>query len=188
MIRPSQNPVTLRFGATTTPYSPQEPHRGVDFGHSPNATIYAPFTGTVLLRPNNGRDGNGVYMQNGNQFHGLLHCVRYLVQDGAHVTEGQPIAVMGDTGYAQGIHLHWAVKVGGQFIDPLTLVQGDGMAYIADDKLKELEKWATIGKELTKQRDTVDYPAIDTLRAEVAKLKPDAEAWRKFVKDVKEKV
>lgn len=66
-------------------------------------------------------------MYNGDQFHGMLHNDHYLVSDGDLVQEGQPIAIMGWTGYVvpaskDGTHLHWCVKVNGSFIDPLTLV------------------------------------------------------------------
>lgn len=58
------------------------------------------------------------------RFHGLLHTSEYIVSDKQSVVEGQPVAIMGATGYAIGVHLHWAVKENGQFIDPLTLVGG----------------------------------------------------------------
>lgn len=129
---PANSPITLPFGATSDPYSPENPHKGTDFAYLPDNKIYAPFTGKVTLRPNNGRDGNGIYMYNGEQFHGLLHSSRYLVNDGDTVQEGQVIGLMGDTGAAQGVHLHWAVKVNGQFIDPVSLVEGDDSVTLAD--------------------------------------------------------
>lgn len=126
MRLPSPSPITLQFGATTAPYSPASPHEGVDFAYIPDNHIYAPFTGAVMLVPNNGNDGNGIYMQNGNQLHGMLHSSQYLVPNGATVTEGQPIGIMGDTGFAQGVHLHWCVKINNVFINPLTLVPQEG--------------------------------------------------------------
>lgn len=123
MRLPSHSPITLGFGSITDPYSAISPHRGTDFAYTPDNTIYAPFAGVVSLVANNGRDGNGIYMHNDDQFHGMLHSSRYLVANGDHVDEGQPIAIMGDTGYAFGIHLHWCVKVGNQFIDPMSLIK-----------------------------------------------------------------
>jgi len=125
MRAPSNSPITLRFGDTDPPYSASFPHKGVDFAYVPDNVIYAPFAGKVTQVPNNGNDGNGTYMTDPQgRFHGMLHASSYLVPNGSQVSEGQPIAVMGDTGFAQGVHLHWAVKEGNQFIDPLTLIEG----------------------------------------------------------------
>lgn len=123
MKLPSKNPITLGYGATTEPYNPQLPHNGVDFAYLPDDTIYAPFDGLVQLVPNNGKDGNGLYMHDPEgRFHGMLHTSRYLVSNGVAVKEGQSIAIMGQTGFAFGVHLHWCVKVGNQFIDPMSLI------------------------------------------------------------------
>lgn len=127
MRKPSNNPVTLPFGATSSPYSASSPHTGVDFGWvdasgKENKTIVMPESGTVTLVPSNGNDGNGVYFTVGNRFHGLLHTSQYLVSNGAFVQEGTPVAIMGETGAAQGVHLHWALKVNGQFVNALDYV------------------------------------------------------------------
>jgi hypothetical protein len=138
---PSSNALTLTFNATTYPYSPASPHKGIDFLPILDNKIYAPFSGTVILKPNNGNDGNGIYMYSGpNQFHGMLHTSQYLVRDGQQVIEGQPIAVMGYSGYVVpagplGMHLHWCVKQNGVFIDPLTLITpGKGGKEVADQQ------------------------------------------------------
>lgn len=128
MRLPSKSPITLGYGATTEPYSPATPHNGVDFAYIPDNTIYAPCDGLVSVVPNNGNDGNGIYMHDPEgRFHGMLHTSKYLVGNGDAVKEGQPIAVMGQSGFAQGVHCHWCVKENNQFIDPLTLVKGDDM-------------------------------------------------------------
>lgn len=138
MRRPTNNPITLSFGATTAPYSPSSPHNGTDFSYLPDDIIYAPFSGKVVQLPNNGNDGNGSYMTESNgRFHGMLHASKYLVANGSQVTEGQPIAVMGDTGYAIGKHLHWAVKENNKFIDPMTLIKKEGIVEPADYKLNK---------------------------------------------------
>lgn len=123
---PSNSPITLPFGATTAPYTIVAPHNGTDFAYIPDDVIYAPFAGKVTQMPLNGNDGNGSYMTEPNgRFHGMLHASKYLVANGTVVTEGQPIAIMGDTGYAFGVHLHWCVKQNNVFIDPMSLVKGD---------------------------------------------------------------
>jgi hypothetical protein len=128
MRLPSNSPLTpgYGFGSTLPPYSPSSPHQGVDFQHVPDDVIYAPFSGKVIHGYND-RDGNGTYMYSpSGDFHGMLHASKYLVGDGAQVSEGQPIAVMGETGLAQGVHLHWCVKRGNAFIDPMSLITNKG--------------------------------------------------------------
>jgi hypothetical protein len=86
-------------------------------------------------------------MTSGNQFHGMLHTSKYLVPNGASVTEGQPIAIMGDTGYAFGVHLHWCVKLNGVFIDPMSLVteKGEDMN-VSREEVIEMYKLAVPGQ------------------------------------------
>jgi hypothetical protein len=128
MRLPSLNKITLPFGATTDPYSPSSPHNGTDFAYLPDDIIYAPFAGKVTQIPNNGNDGNGSYMTDSEgRFHGLLHASEYLVPNSTNVQEGQPIAVMGSSGYAFGKHLHWAVKENNKFINPMSLVEEEVM-------------------------------------------------------------
>jgi hypothetical protein len=140
MNLPSKSPITLAFGSTDAPYSASSPHKGTDFSCVPDDQIYAPVAGQVILRPNNGNDGDGIYVWNGSDFHGLLHSSQYLVKDGDSVSEGQPLGVMGDTGYAFGRHLHWCIKRNGVFIDPMSLIskpQG-GMLMVDKNMLNNL--------------------------------------------------
>jgi hypothetical protein len=167
---PSNSPVTLPFGSTAAPYNAASPHMGTDFAYEPDEGIYAPFTGRVNLVPNNGRDGNGLYMTDpAGRFHGMLHTSKYLVSDGAQVMEGQEVAIMGDTGYAFGVHLHWCVKENGDFIDPLTLVKGDIDMAIAQDRQVRLLLFAVLGLDglgIGEQR----LNALDYTDPEVTKI------------------
>lgn len=161
MRKPSNNPITLPFGATTDPYTPQSPHNGTDFAYQPDEKIYAPFSGRVILVPNNGRDGNGIYMTDlQGRLHGMLHSQSYLVQNGVDVIESQPLGIMGETGYAFGRHLHWCVKENGRFIDPLSLLKGDTMDKITLEDAKMLA-------ELSENRDPNDPANIADLQSHV---------------------
>lgn len=122
MQRPSQNVVTLKYGATTSPYTKANPHIGVDFSSLPDDKIYMPEDGVVKLTPDDGTCGRSIHITVGNRHHALCHTSKYLVKDGEYCNQGKPIAIMGDTGYAFGKHLHWALKVGGAYVDPLKQV------------------------------------------------------------------
>ncbi len=112
----------MPFGSTAPPYSAMFPHRGTDFAYLPDDVVYAPMSGTVNVKPLNGDDGNAIYMARDDVFLGMLHLSRFLVSQNDVVKEGQPIGIMGETGRAQGRHLHWAAKVSGIYVDPLSLV------------------------------------------------------------------
>lgn len=146
MRKPTNNPITLPFGSTSDPYSPSSPHRGTDFSYLPDDTIYAPTDGTVTLIPNNGNDGNGIYMTAEGVQLGMLHTSKYLVQNGEFVKAGQPIAVMGDTGYAIGKHLHWAAKRNGKFIDPMSLVTEEQEEEVIDENNINVAFWGFLDR------------------------------------------
>lgn len=154
MRAPSHNQITLAFGAITDPYSPASPHRGVDFGYAPDSTIYMPCDATVTLKPNNGNDGNGVYFTAPDgTFQGLLHTSKYLVNNGASLREGDPVAIMGDTGLAFGVHLHWAAMRNGQYIDPLTLLSGGSGG---EDMIVTDEEFYNMFRAYLKREPTLD--------------------------------
>lgn len=178
MRKPSNNEVTLKFGAYgEAGYTKESPHKGVDFGHSPDPNIYAPFSGKVTQVPLNGNDGNGTYMTDPQgRYHGLLHASKYLVPDGSTVQEGQAIAVMGETGLAQGVHLHWAVKQNGQFIDGLTLVNQVSEEYIMNEEdAKQL--FTSIYHQVPASRD--QYAGwVGKYTRDQAKAERDTAPWR----------
>lgn len=144
MIAPAKTKVTVPFGwvkgyplnkGTTYPGQPNAPgvgygfHTGVDFSYSPDRTIYAPEKGVVQVYPWNSKDYNGNYiiLLNGNRRHFFGHIAQFLARSGQEVKEGQSIAIMGDTGYAEGAHLHWGLRVDGKIVDGLKYVRGGGM-------------------------------------------------------------
>ena len=126
MRLPTKNDITLPFGSTDEPYSVSNPHKGTDFSFRPDDTIYAVESGQAMLIPNNGNDGNAIYMRVENRFWGYLHCQKYLVENAQWVEKGQPIAIMGDTGRAFGRHLHLALKVNNVFVDPMSVIKEGG--------------------------------------------------------------
>lgn len=164
MRKPSNNPITLPFGSTEPPYNASNKHKGTDFSYIPDNKIYAPFAGLVTQVPNNGNDGNGTYMTDPQgRYHGLLHASKYLVPNGTKVKEGQAVAVMGETGLAQGIHLHWAVKQNGVFIDPMSIIG-------------EEEDMPTPGNVNTLIRSSLDRPPTDAELNKFSKL-----PWERLV-------
>lgn len=66
--------------------------------------------------------GNCLRMRGKNGLHQFAHLKGILIKPGQSVAKGQAIAVMGDTGYAQGKHLHyWIQRSNGSYVYPPSL-------------------------------------------------------------------
>lgn len=91
-------------------------HLGTDYATGVNTPVYAPCNGVVTSTPNSATVGICIYITeygNGRQ-HRLMHLNQELVSVGQHVSEGQLIAMSGQTGSnLTGPHLHWDVRKGG---------------------------------------------------------------------------
>ncbi len=97
-------------------------HAGLDFGIcSPDHPfdIYAPadgvvvFTGKLIVR------GNATIIDHGwGIYTGYWHQEEILVNVGDHVTAGQLIGKIGQTGRVTGPHLHWEIWVNGVQVNP----------------------------------------------------------------------
>jgi len=122
MIRPSTSPITTPFGYVRGYPLHNGVHYGLDFAYEPDDRVYAPFSGKVTCKPLNGDDGNAIYMWRGDYFIGLCHLQQFLVASEDEVVAGQVIGIMGDTGAAEGRHLHFAVMYRSEFIDPETVI------------------------------------------------------------------
>lgn len=94
-------------------------HEGRDLGAWTGTPIYAPAAGKVVIaRPLTVR-GNGVIVDHGlGVFSGYYHQSKIAVQEGQMINKGDLIGYVGDTGFANGPHLHWEVRVGNRYVDP----------------------------------------------------------------------
>lgn len=138
--------VTLPFAATTPPYSQTRPHMGVDLSPWPGAyghAIKSVLPGVVTYSGEYGNYGRlirvtselgypiwakNLYGQTvtipaGGRFtlwYG--HCEELWQRVGYQVSAGQTIALMGDTGFAFGAHLHLECRYNGEFLDPMDIM------------------------------------------------------------------
>lgn len=116
LIRPVSGVVTSRFGARWG-----RSHKGVDIGAPKGTTIVAAASGTVTFSQYGygGGYGNHIVISHANGVQTLYgHCTSLLVNKGAHVTQGQAIATVGNTGNSQGNHLHLEIRVNGVAQNP----------------------------------------------------------------------
>ena len=97
-------------------------HTGLDFGVCSDAhplDIYAPADGLVVFTGLKTVRGNATLIDHGQGIYsGLYHQAEIIVSVGDHVTVGQLIGKIGDTGRVTGPHLHWEVWVNGIQTNP----------------------------------------------------------------------
>lgn len=112
------------FGYRKSPWSGKsEFHEGID--------IVAP-AGTPVLATANGRvrscgykPGWGRYVEIDHGFGYITfyaHCQTVRVRTGQNVKRGEVIATVGRTGSATGNHLHYGIKVAGNWVNPLNYI------------------------------------------------------------------
>lgn len=98
-------------------------HPGVDLGLSMGTPVYAAHDG-VVQTAQIGYTGYGinVTISGGRYWTRYAHLQQFVVSPGQQVQAGQLIGYGDSTGNSTGPHLHFEVKVNGQFIDPLTIL------------------------------------------------------------------
>lgn len=95
-------------------------HTGVDFAAPAGTHIYAWKDGTVIQASWSGGYGNFVVIQhNDGTVSRYGHLSGYACSAGQEVSEGQVIGYVGTTGHSTGNHLHFEIKINGDFVNPL---------------------------------------------------------------------
>ncbi len=116
--------VTDMYGYTrqTGPY--QIVHKGTDFKAPPGTAVMAVNTGKVILAAPFGLYGNTVVIDHGGGIMSFyMHLSEIDVNVADMVTRGEVIGKSGETGYAEGPHLHLTIRVNGISIDPMQFLQ-----------------------------------------------------------------
>ena len=95
-------------------------HTGLDIGCNMYAPIYAAEAGTVILAEWYGGYGNAIVIDHGGGITTLYgHNEELYVSVGQQVSRGETIAGAGSTGWSTGPHLHFEVRVNGDYVDPM---------------------------------------------------------------------
>lgn len=116
-IWPASGTVTSEFGMRVHPVTGQRKlHAGIDIANSSGTPIYAPASGTVIRSGVMSGYGNVVFIthnMNGQVYTTVYgHLEASLVSAGQTVSQGQQIALMGNTGISTGPHLHFEIHEG----------------------------------------------------------------------------
>jgi len=115
--------ITSRFGNRRHPVlGYNRAHEGIDYGAPPGTPVLAVGDGQVKLAGWNGGCGKTVILRHRNGYETVYcHLSGFAVSAGKPVSQKQVIGFVGETGLATGPHLHYAVKRGGSFMNPLQL-------------------------------------------------------------------
>lgn len=108
---------------------PRKPHSGLDLAAPEGERIYAPAAGKVLLTAAYYFNGNTIFIDHGQ---GLItmycHLHEIKTKAGQQLARGDVIGTVGTTGRVTGAHLHWAVSLGGNMVDPELFMRPEDQA------------------------------------------------------------
>jgi murein DD-endopeptidase MepM/ murein hydrolase activator NlpD len=129
-LRPVPDPATSAFGTRSIfNGQPRSPHSGADFQSPAGRPVKAPNAGRIVLASSRYFTGGTVMIDHGlGVFSLFAHLSAIGVSAGDLVKAGDVVGEVGATGRVTGPHLHWAVRVNGARIDPLSLLSVLGYA------------------------------------------------------------
>ena len=123
-VQPVPAPASGRFGARSIfNGEPRSRHAGEDFPSPEGTPVMAPNAGRVVLARDLYFAGNTVVIDHGLGFFSLLeHLSVIQVKEGDRIQIRQAVGLVGATGRVTGPHLHWAVRINGARVDPLSIL------------------------------------------------------------------
>lgn len=106
-------------------YPDVEFHPGIDLEADYGETVRASAAGVVVANSYDGGYGIKIDIDHGNGYHTwYAHLSRVLVADGTRVYKGEPIGLVGATGFATGPHLHYQIMFQGSPVNPTPFING----------------------------------------------------------------
>lgn len=123
-VRSCRGPLTSHYGMRWG-----RMHKGLDFGCSYGAPIYAASAGVVTYAGPEGGYGRLVLIRHeGGWITAYGHMSRIVVRAGERVSAGEVIAYVGSAGHSTGPHLHFEVRTsGGGWVNPLPFLRSRGV-------------------------------------------------------------
>ncbi|MEG2283791.1 MAG: peptidoglycan DD-metalloendopeptidase family protein, partial [Bacilli bacterium] len=117
---PGKYYVSSPFGYRIHPiFGYKKLHTGIDIPAPTGQSVIAANSGKVITAGYNSSYGNMIIIDHGGKIATLYaHNSSLLVGSGQHVKRGQVIARVGSTGNSTGPHLHFEVRLNGNYVDP----------------------------------------------------------------------
>ena len=102
-------------------------HYGTDFAAREGTTVEAAADGIVVFAGWSYPYGNLLVLSHKLGYHTFYgHNLTLLVEPGEHVTQAQPIALVGNSGRSSAPHLHFEIWKEGRRVDPESFLAGSG--------------------------------------------------------------
>lgn len=94
-------------------------HNGIDLAAPYGTAILAAYDGDVVAAAYSSSMGNYIMIDHGSGLYTIyMHASALYVSKGQTVSKGQSIAAVGSTGRSTGNHLHFSVRVNGNYTSP----------------------------------------------------------------------
>ncbi len=120
-VRDGGGHITSTFGYRRDPFmNTAKFHSGIDIAHWPGTPVIATADGVVSFAGWSGGYGKVVKITHKYGFTTVYgHLMSIFVSEGQFVRKGQIIGAVGMSGRATGYHLHYEVRIGTDFVDPI---------------------------------------------------------------------
>lgn len=117
---PSYTRITSEYGWRIHPtLKINKFHNGVDMGAPGGSPILAAYDGEVAQAGYSSTMGNYIYLNHGSGLVTIyMHASALYVTKGQKVSKGDKIAAVGTTGRSTGNHLHFGVRLNGEYVSP----------------------------------------------------------------------
>lgn len=122
---PKYRSITSPFGWRSDPFTGYRAyHNGIDMGAAEGTPIVAAYSGIVGEASYNSSMGNYIYLEHGDGLRTIyLHASKLYVKKNDVVLKGETIAAVGSTGRSTGPHLHFSVRLNGEYVDPMNYIK-----------------------------------------------------------------
>ena len=117
---PSYTRISDEYGYRMHPILQVEQfHNGLDMAAPYGSTILAAYDGDVVAADYSTSMGNYIMIDHGDGLYTIyMHASALYVSKGQTVYKGQSIAAVGSTGRSTGNHLHFGVRLNGNYVSP----------------------------------------------------------------------
>jgi len=125
--------ITTRYGWTIHPFTKKGYlHTGIDIAWGPGTPVEATATGKVVQIGYTEDLGNFVVIQHKYGFYTkYAHLNGFATSVGKQVNRGDTVGYLGSTGLSTGPHLHYEVRLGSSYVDPMKFLSiKSDLAYV----------------------------------------------------------
>ncbi|MDR3057353.1 MAG: M23 family metallopeptidase [Prevotella sp.] len=122
VISPVRNStVSSGFGIRRHPvYNVRKFHTGIDMPKAKGTPVYATGSGVVIRKGYDPGYGNFIEIQHAGGFRSFYaHLSKTLINTGDSVRMCEYIACVGNSGLTTGYHLHYEIRKGNRFLNPI---------------------------------------------------------------------